>query len=372
MDAGFPFQPFIHTTIMARKRTGLLMMRPWYLLAGMALAGVAVLLWADPVRNLEAIAINVGTGLVGTALAFLLLNYYLPGISNAYGKRTEGIIYSAIADNIARSRRRVRILSTFVYPLTSHPDYRGVHEEFVNALATALRANADLEMRILILDPASDAAKQRSEEREDDVIRRIRENLLEFHRMRSTQKVFRRIDVKLFDRLPPLSMFEWDERASMSFYPRNKAITETARFDFATSTPLGTFMDDTFDDVWTDEKTRALDDYIFLQLRFRHFSTVDHRAYYVESDDRTYVLLNRERDATACAVVSGHAPELELWVVRGTQVVPCTFAPQVDAPHIQQAARQKYGGYDADLILALTPAPGQPAAPLLPARPSAT
>jgi hypothetical protein len=236
------------------------MMKPWYLLAGMALAGIAVLAWANPVRNLEAIAVNVGTGLVGTALAFLLLNYYLPRISNAYGKRTEGITYSAIAANIARSRYRVRILSTFVYPLTSHSDYRELHDEFVNALATALRANGRLEVRILILDPASDAAKQRSEERDDDVIRRIRENLLAFHRLRSGQEVFRRIDVKLFDRLPPLSMFEWDDRASMSFYPRNKAITETSRFDFSTSTPLGTFMDDTFDDVWTDEKTRALDE----------------------------------------------------------------------------------------------------------------
>ncbi|HEY0014969.1 MAG TPA: DUF5919 domain-containing protein [Longimicrobium sp.] len=327
------------------------MMKPWYLLAGMALAGIAVLAWANPVRNLEAIAVNVGTGLVGTALAFLLLNYYLPRISNAYGKRTEGITYSAIAANIARSRYRVRILSTFVYPLTSHSDYRELHDEFVNALATALRANGRLEVRILILDPASDAAKQRSEERDDDVIRRIRENLLAFHRLRSGQEVFRRIDVKLFDRLPPLSMFEWDDRASMSFYPRNKAITETSRFDFSTSTPLGTFMDDTFDDVWTDEKTRALDDYIFLHLRFRHFSTVDHRAYYVEVDGRTWVLLNRERDATACAVVSGHAPGLEISMVRDEQVVPCAYAVRDDTAPLRHAAKQKYGAFDADLVV---------------------
>lgn len=343
---------------MLRKLKWLPMMRPWYLLAGMALAGVAVLVWADPVRNLEAIAVNVGTGLVGTALAFLLLNYYLPRISNAYGKRTEGITYSTIAANIARSRHRVRILSTFVYPLTSHPDYRGLHDEFMDALATALRANSRLDVRILILDPASDAAKQRSEERDDDVIRRIRENLLALHRLRSGQEVFRRIDVKLFDRLPPLSMFEWDDRASMSFYPRNKAITETARFDFATSTPLGTFMDDTFDDVWTDEKTRALDDYIFLQLRFRHFSTVDHRAYYVEADGRTWVLLNRERDATACAVVSGHAPGLEISMVRNEQVVLCTYSVHHDAAPLQHAAKQKYGAFDADLVIQID----QPAA----------
>jgi hypothetical protein len=141
----------------------------------------------------------------------------------------------------------------------------------------------------------------------------------------------------------------------MSFYPRNKAITETARFDFSTSTPLGTFMDDTFDDVWTDEKTRALDDYIFVHLRFRHFSTVDHRAYYVEVEGRTCVLLNRERDATACAVVSGHAPGLELSMVRGVQVVPCGFSVLQDPAMVQHPAKQKYGTFDADLVIEIHP-----------------
>lgn len=336
--------------------------RPWHVLFSLVLSGTAMIVFAgDAGTRWNNGLINVGSGFIGAVITFLLLERYLPRISNANGSRRDGFSYSAFAAHVKRSKNRVRVLSTFIYPLTSHPEYQKEKKEFVEAVKRAVEKNRDIDIQILLLDPSSEAAKQRAEERkDDDVILRIRENLSELYRLREEpyhREVFERVEVKLYDRLPPLSVFQWDDRASMSFYPRQKKITETVRFEFATDTPLGAFMHETFEDVWNDPATKELDDYIFLRVQIEHRATgrtITPRVHFVESPPNSfYVLLNVDRDEHALALLNGELAHSHVSVARGKEILPCTCSRLEMSEHVRRLATRKYGHFEYQSMLEL-------------------
>lgn len=334
-------------------------LKPWHVLIVATAVSLALLAAAGDLReNLPGILINMGTGILGAVLTFLLLNQFLPSVINADGRRKQGISYQEFAGHVRTSRKRVRVLSTFVYPLTNHPEYQGERKTLVDALNHALLAQPDLEVQILLLDPFSDAARQRDEERtDDDVILRIQENLSELHHLKHDRyygQAFGKVQVKLYDRLPPLSMFQWDGRASMSFYPRYEVIHKTARFEFAMDTPLGVFMRDTFENVWQDVKTVDLDDYMYLTIRIEPGAGQAHvrRVHFLEMEpSRFYVLLNVERDAETRSLLSMETPDPVVGIVRGGKLVPCTRARLRMSEDVLQRARRKYGAYDYQTIV---------------------
>ncbi len=336
-------------------------LKVWHVLVVATLVSLALLGAAGNLRqNLPGILINMGTGILGAVLTFLLLNQFLPSILNADGRRKQGISYQELAGHVRTSRKRVRILSTFVYPLTSHPEYQPQRKALVDALNHALLNQGDLEVQVLLLDPFSDAARQRDEERtDDDVILRIQENLSELHRLKHDRyygQAFSKIEVKLYDRLPPLSIFQWDGRASMSFYPRYEVIHKTARFEFSMDTPLGMFMRDTFENVWQDVKTIDLDEYIYLTIRIAHGTGQAHtrKVHFLETEPgRYHVLLNVERDADTRSLLAVDAPTLAVGIVRGGRLLSCTCAELRMSEDVLHRARRKYGGYDYQTIVEL-------------------
>ena len=94
----------------------------------------------------------------------------------------------------------------------------------------------------------------------DDVLRRMHECL-------DTLRAFvkgldadaaGRVEVRLFRRPPPFSLFLMDNFGSLSFYFRDRPISEVARYEFFLDTPLGAFVERTFDDLWRDEQTESL------------------------------------------------------------------------------------------------------------------
>lgn len=342
--------------------------RPWHVLILLVLAGAAMIVFAgDEGTRWNNGLVNVGSGFIGAVVTFLLFERYLPQISSADGSRHDGFSYSAFAAHVKRSRSRVRVLSTFVYPLTTHPEFQKEKREFVDAVRQAVERNRGIEIRLLLLDPSSEAAKQRAEERrDDDVIRRIRENLSELHHLREDpyhREWFRKVEVKLYDRLPPLSVFQWDDRASMSYYPRGKKITETVRFEFATDTPLGTFMHETFEDVWNDPVTMDLDDYVFLGLRAESNATgrtLASRVHYVEGPSGGFcALLNVDRDEPVLALLEGGLADCSVAVVRGKTLLPCTCARLEMSEQVRRLATAKYGHFEYQGMLELRPATGR-------------
>ena len=67
-----------------------------------------------------------------------------------------------------------------------------------------------------------------------------------------------RVEIRLYWRTPPFSLFQTDNFASLSFYFRDRPISEVARYEFYTDSPVGEFVEKTFDDLWRDERTVTL------------------------------------------------------------------------------------------------------------------
>jgi hypothetical protein len=53
-----------------------------------------------------------------------------------------------------------------------------------------------------------------------------------------------------------------DNFASISFYYRDRPISEMTRYEFFLDSPLGAFVEKTFDDLWSDSQTMTLEAYL--------------------------------------------------------------------------------------------------------------
>ena len=121
-------------------------------------------------------------------------------------------------------------------------------------------------MQILFLHPESPAAQSRAAERkDDDVLRRMQEAP---STLRGLVKLFEgdplgyRLEIRLYWRTPPFSLFQMDNFASMSFYFRDRPISEVTRYEFFMDSAIGVFVEKTFDDLWRNERTVTLEDYL--------------------------------------------------------------------------------------------------------------
>jgi hypothetical protein len=157
------------------------------------------------------------------------------------------------------------VLGTFIYPLTNHPGHARERQALLAALADALGRPSFAGLQILLLHPESEAARARAAERRDDnVIGRLEEALATLRELigrLAGDPVRRRIEVRLFSRTPPFALFQTDNFASLSFFYRDRPVSEVTRYEFFVDSPLGVFVKTTFDDLWRDERTIPLEDY---------------------------------------------------------------------------------------------------------------
>lgn len=158
------------------------------------------------------------------------------------------------------------MLATFIYPLTDHPKHNTERQALLEALEDTIRRPSFFAIQILLLHPASPAAQARAAERkDDDVLKRIQQSLDTLRDLVNRCKgepPRNRVEIRLFWRTPPFSLFQTDNFASMSFYFRDRPISEVARYEFFTGSPVGVFVEKTFEDLWHDEQTIALEDYL--------------------------------------------------------------------------------------------------------------
>jgi len=71
-----------------------------------------------------------------------------------------------------------------------------------------------------------------------------------------------RLEIRLYWRTPPFSLFQTDNFGSISFYFRDRSISEVTRYEFFMDSPIGVFVEKTFDDLWRDERTVPFEDYL--------------------------------------------------------------------------------------------------------------
>jgi hypothetical protein len=200
------------------------------------------------------------TNLISSMVFFVLLELYWRRMKRANGKEVDGFDYFKLARNIRKSKS-VRMLSTYILPFTEHPNHAAERDSLLAAMGDAVRGRRFAGMHLLFLHPASPAAHARAAERkDDDVMKRMGESLECLASIAERYAADGRVEIRLYWRTPPFSLFQADDFASLSFYFRDRPISEVARYEFFTDSPIGEFVEKTFDDLWRDERTVTLAD----------------------------------------------------------------------------------------------------------------
>jgi hypothetical protein len=70
-----------------------------------------------------------------------------------------------------------------------------------------------------------------------------------------------RIQTKLYTRIPPFNVFQWDNAGSFAFYHRELPISEGPRYDFRVSSLFGRMVNRAFDDLRDDPETTPISAY---------------------------------------------------------------------------------------------------------------
>lgn len=240
-------------------------LRPWHVLVGvLTLAGVCVGFAYSAGDRGKDILLGVGVNLLSSVVFFVMLEAYWQRMKRANGKEVGGFDYLKFARNVSRSRQ-VRVLGTFIYPLTNHPAHSGDRAAVLAAVREALARPSVAGVQLLFLNPSSSAARARAAERkDDDVLLRMDECLATLRELAAAldRAAKARLEVRFFSRTPPFALFQTDNFGSISFYYRDRPISEVTRYEFFMDSPLGEFVEKTFDDLWRDEQTLTLADYV--------------------------------------------------------------------------------------------------------------
>ncbi|NWF70315.1 MAG: hypothetical protein HXY40_14610 [Chloroflexi bacterium] len=243
--------------------------------------------------------LNWGTELGGALLSFFIFQVIFLRFRETEGKSHQGFDYKQYVADVAKSKKRLRILTTFLYLLSRSSDPKAnlaLKQKFLQSLTGFVKNNPDGKVRLLFLDPFSYVAYQREEERpEEQVQRHIKDNLIELYKFKQKlpAELQERIEVRVFDALPPFALLQVDNLASIVFFRRGQSITRSPRFEFFTETRLGEFIEQTFDTLWIDEKvTRLLERYMRLTFKV---NSQEYTAHFVKEERR---FLRHEWDAT--------------------------------------------------------------------------
>lgn len=241
-------------------------LRPWHVIVCVVVLSVVLIGFAYSAgERAKDILLGLGVNLLSSVVFFVLLELYWQQFKRANGKEVDGFDYLQFARNVRKSKE-VRVLGTFIYPLTAHPSHGDERRAILDALATTVHKPSFLGVQMLFLHPDSPAARARAaERRDDDVIRRMHESIATLSAILSRldgDPRRGRVEIRLFWRPPPFALFQVDQFASISFYFRDRPISEVSRYEFFMDSPIGVFVEKTFEDLWRDEQTVTLERYL--------------------------------------------------------------------------------------------------------------
>ncbi|WP_213453947.1 hypothetical protein [Rhizomonospora bruguierae] len=315
------------------------------------------------------ILVNLGASFLGVVATVLVLE---PLIERS--RTPEEVIhsefpYKMFLTGVDTAAYHLRILGAWPYVM-DHP-WRA---RFLDGLRAA--AERGVRIQILVLDPDSKAAEQRSRDLDNqfDVARVISEVLQEFWRLRAglPDRVAAHLEIRVYSLLPPARMYRWDARAISSFFPMGNWVgSDIKHYETNMSSRLAQFVDEQFELIWHDVDTVSLDEYfrLSLDLAVPDFGFLSTSQEYVVHDGVLYVAareiveeLYRLQTADPllrlCSRVRGFD--------RGEDRLAMEVIPQSRAPRVRDLFRRKYGpaspldGGGSLLALATRPRAGQP------------
>jgi hypothetical protein len=174
---------------------------------------------------------SLGINLINSSLIFFVIDVFLPQARRNRVDLEKGISFEAFAKRMKLAKREIRVLTTYFGPFTSMPEHEGVRALARDAIREAIennKDNDDFRIKILMLKPESEAALLRENDLkfvrggEPEPVRPlIRETIFQFleeYQADRTRKYFDKIEVKLYDNIPPFFLLQCDNAISVVHY----------------------------------------------------------------------------------------------------------------------------------------------------------
>lgn len=155
----------------------------------------------------------------------------------------------------------------------------------VAALRKVLSGDNEVRVEILLLDPTSNAAHQRSADLRGEglnVSAGVARNLALLNRIRSElpDGARNKLLVKLYNATPACAYYRVDDRASIGFYSLRTASEQSAHVDVALKEKLGKIVNDHFRDIREDADTIEMVEFLYGTLsvgrRTEHVAWVEY------------------------------------------------------------------------------------------------
>ncbi|MER6735457.1 hypothetical protein [Streptomyces puniciscabiei] len=264
--------------------------RPQSLTALAALTGcAALLLWTA--HGMDAyqqnLALNLGTDLVGVVITVFVIGPLISRAQEGRVREHTRLDYEWFASQVYGATAGVKVLDTFSNlfgPQFSERLFRGIRA------ATAQGAR----VQILLLDPDSLAVILRGRElgeQSADIRRDIMRNLRTLdhfaRRLDDTSRAL--LEVRLCQTSPGVTLYRWDERCLVSFLTVGRLSGEGVQLEVAVRSPLGTFVEQRFDELWRQSKPMEHFTRLPLTLVDASDGRREFRCPFVSVEDRLYV-----------------------------------------------------------------------------------
>jgi len=306
--------------------------------------------------NLE---LSVASSLIIVIATYLIFNPVIEGVRAVSTREHPRLDLEEFTEHIADANKGIDILDTWTRLLDGH-----IRDRFFAALRDALQGQVVI--RILLLDPESKAAEQRTEEigHHADVPRAIMDTLLHLERFRQNLSSGLRdsFEVRIYSASPSVQLYRWDDRAFFSFFPIGRGAVETPKLEAQMLTPWGQFVQRRFEELWDDTRTLPLERYMRLPIEIAASETIREQieVRFVWFDGMWCVsepALLRQIARYGIESLSVH-PDMSDW--RDANAGPPVYALKIldevtqSSQEISEKFRTKYGSVH-ELILVLVP-----------------
>jgi hypothetical protein len=218
--------------------------------------------------------LNLSTNFVAVVMVFLILESGIERIRKLsffdIREHKEFPIKEFIA-NVDASKNQVKMLDIWMYSLIIKDDnWFALQRSIKSAISNGVS------VKILCAFPDSSSAKKRAEELKEyypniDIPREIRQCLHRLNFLKEeieSDSLYDRelslFEIKLYNDLPSISMYLWDNYAYWGFYPSNKFSSQSAHLEICVNSSLGEYLSIKFDELWDDQETEL--------LQTRHYS----------------------------------------------------------------------------------------------------
>ncbi|WP_075004058.1 hypothetical protein [Streptacidiphilus jiangxiensis] len=298
--------------------------------------------------------LNLAPELLTTMFTLLVIQPVLTRLEEERVREHLRLDYPSFCEKVAQTGDIVCVLDTFSYLISGSTAGR-----FAESVRSAVRRGATV--RVLLLDPDSLAARQRSHELSADVRREVMRNLRDLRSLTAQLPPEQReqLQVRVYTAAPSIQLYRCGERLMVSFYPVDRLSGEGQQLEVRITTPLGSFVSERFAELWS--RSRSVN-----EVLTRHVQVVDeHRdgeagqpmwLEYVDgndglymSDHRLVVQLARQRDRPVRVFVDGQTGEVFELELVGPEEEPLQ-------QRLAAAYSEKYG-VDAEVFVRLRPIP---------------